>query len=123
MDASLSLQTVAALKILLGGDREFDTELTVLRKISWRKEQPALVSPGLEHLVGFVTDIYIRHPVDRDYHRAFVMEPLTISLEGLVQLLRAERKAFPLGFIKKNATGILKGLMFLHEEMNLIFAG
>ena len=116
------MQMVVALKIL-HRDLEHVTELTVLRKISWRKEQPALCSPGLEHLIGFIEDIVLQHPFSRQHHAAFVMEPLTISLEGLVQLLRAEHKDLPLAFIKKKASGMLKGLTFLHEDMNLIFAG
>lgn len=118
----------------------------VLNKLPHRKEQPALsVHPGLENLIElkFVLPRILR---------GFVLEPLTISLEGLVELMTREQRVnldewvdyddldptrsyelgramflpgprLPLDFVRKTVKGILQGLSYLHDEMNLIYAG
>jgi hypothetical protein len=51
------------------------------------------------------------------------MEPLSISMTALVELLKQDGTVIPIEFARKTARGLTEGIRYLHEEMNLIYAG
>jgi len=53
----------------------------------------------------------------------FVMEPLSISMTALVELLKEDRTEIPIEFARKTARGLTEGIRYMHEEMSLIYAG
>jgi hypothetical protein len=53
----------------------------------------------------------------------FAMEPLSISMTALVELLKEDRTEIPIEFARKTARGLTEGIRYMHEEMSLIYAG
>jgi hypothetical protein len=42
--------------------------------------------------------------------KGFAMEPLSISLPGLVEMLNVEFKKMPIHFVRKTAKGLIEGI-------------
>lgn len=97
--------------------KDIEDELCALEKIRRRKETPALHHVGLENVITLIGEEQFQR------HYVFVLEPLTMSLRDLVDFMQKERESLDTKFIKKTAVGLLRGLEFLHDEMNLIYCG
>lgn len=118
----MAIKYTIARKCYLSQSDRYVTATDIVRKISWRKEQPGLHEPGLQHLITLI--IESEPPRYSSYNhilRAF--EPLTISLERLVHILEDKGKILPMHFVRKCARGLVEATRYLHESMDLIHAG
>ena len=111
-------------------DEEYEREKDIMIKIARHKQQPGLFHEGLQHLMS--ADAVLQSKMGQPL--AFVIEPLTISLYDLVIEMSSmtrerlvpgldEAVMLPPSTIKRLIKGMLLGLEFLHDRIEVIYLG
>jgi hypothetical protein len=101
-----------------------------MMKIARHKEQPGLFHEGLQHLMS--ADTVLRSKAGEP--QAFVIEPLTMSLHDLVTEMKKKNREklqpdldqaimLPPDTIKRIIKGMLLGLEFLHDRIDVVYLG
>ncbi|KZT23770.1 kinase-like protein [Neolentinus lepideus HHB14362 ss-1] len=105
----------SALKVVKSAGRYAETardEIKLLRQVA--SANP--VHPGREHVVSFLDSF--QHCALEDIHVCIVFEPLGENLLALIE--RHKKKGVPRGLVKVIAKQVLLGLMYLHDECDLV---
>ena len=102
-----------------------------MMKIARHKEQPGLFHEGLQHLMSADAVLQLKSGGPH----SFVLEPLTMSLHDLVKEMNrkwdratldpglGEALMLPPQTIKRIIKGMLHGLEFLHDRIEVIYLG